>query len=110
MRHGFRFSQLFAILHLADGGVVADAAPDELRAMGGVPLIRFRLPSSAPALPAAISRHVAGSILTMPSDDVAADLALLVGWARENHVDLTGLEVGPPSLEDAYLALTAKES
>jgi len=26
--------------------------------------------------------------------------------ARENYVDLTGLEVGPPSLEDAYLALT----
>ena len=50
--------------------------------------------------------HVADSILTMPSDDLAADLALLVGWARENHVDLTGLEVGPPSLEDAYLTLT----
>jgi hypothetical protein len=37
---------------------------------------------------------------------VTADLAMLVGWARENKVDLTGLEVGPPSLEDAYLALT----
>ena len=42
----------------------------------------------------------------MPSADVTADLAMLVGWARENNVDLTGLEVGPPSLEDAYLALT----
>ena len=42
----------------------------------------------------------------MPSADVTADLAMLVGWARGNSVDLTGLEVGPPSLEDAYLALT----
>jgi hypothetical protein len=49
--------------------------------------------------------HVAGNVVTMPSDDVTADLALLVGWARENDVDLTGLEVGPPSLEEAYLAL-----
>jgi ABC-2 type transport system ATP-binding protein len=94
------------VIVLADGRVVADASPDELRAMGGAPLIRYRLPSCAPALPPTISMHVADSILTMPSDDLAADLALLVGWARENHVDLTGLEVGPPSLEDAYLTLT----
>jgi ABC-2 type transport system ATP-binding protein len=94
------------VIVLADGRVVADASPDELRAMGGAPLIRYRLPSCAPALPPTISMHVADSILTMPSDDLAADLALLVGWARENHVDLTGLEVGPPSLENAYLTLT----
>jgi ABC-2 type transport system ATP-binding protein len=94
------------IIVLADGRVVADAAPDELRAMGGVPVIQFRLPSDSPALPPALSQHVGGGVLTMPSADVTADLALLVGWARENYVDLTGLEVGPPSLEDAYLALT----
>jgi hypothetical protein len=27
----------------------------------------------------------------------------------DNHVDLTGLKVGSPSLEDAYLALTSEE-
>jgi ABC-2 type transport system ATP-binding protein len=94
------------IIVLADGRVVADAAPDELRAMGGVPVIQFRLPPNSPALPPALSQHEGGGVLTMPSADVTADLALLVGWARENYVDLTGLEVGPPSLEDAYLALT----
>ena len=46
------------------------------------------------------------SELSLPSADVTADLAMLVGWARENEVDLTGLEMGAPSLEDAYLALT----
>ena len=40
---------------------------------------------------------------------VTGAVALLTGWARENHVDLTGLEVGSPSLEDAYLALTSEE-
>ena len=94
------------VIVLADGRVVADATPDELRAMGGVPVIRFRLPSSAPQLPAALAMHLAENELTMPSEDVTADLAMLVGWARENYVNLTGLEVGPPSLEDAYLALT----
>jgi ABC-2 type transport system ATP-binding protein len=86
--------------------VVADASPDELRAMGGAPVIRFRLPSTIPPLPDALAQYVGGNVLTLPSDDVTADLAMLVGWAREHNVDLTGLEVGPPSLEDAYLALT----
>jgi len=94
------------VIVLADGQVVADASPDELRTMGGVPTICYRIPAGAAALPAALAPHVAGDMLTMPSDDVTADLAMLVGWARDNHVDLTGLEVGPPSLEDAYLALT----
>ena len=43
------------VIVLADGRVVADATPDELRAMGGVPVIRFRLrprlPSSRPRWP-----------------------------------------------------------
>ena len=69
-------------------------------------MIRYRLPTGAAALPPALSMHVGGNVLQMPSADVTADLAMLVGWARENDVDLTGLEVGPPSLEDAYLALT----
>jgi ABC-2 type transport system ATP-binding protein len=94
------------VIVLADGRVVADASPDELRSMGGVPVISYRLPVAAPPLPAALGEHADGSLLTLPSADVTADLALLVGWARQNHVDLTSLEVGPPSLEDAYLALT----
>jgi ABC-2 type transport system ATP-binding protein len=97
------------VVVLADGRVVADASPDKLRAMGGVPVIRYRLPAGAPDLPAGLAGHVADGELTLPSADVTADLALLTGWARENHVDLTGLEVGSPSLEDAYLALTSEE-
>jgi ABC-2 type transport system ATP-binding protein len=102
------------VVVLADGRVVADASPDKLRAMGGVPVIRYRLPvprpgCTAPDLPAGLADHVADGELTLPSADVTADLALLTGWARDNHVDLTGLEVGSPSLEDAYLALTSEE-
>ena len=102
------------VIVLAEGRVAADASPDKLRAMGGVPVIRYRLPvprpgCTAPDLPAGLAGHVADGELALPSADVTADLALLTGWARGNHVDLTGLEVGSPSLEDAYLALTSEE-
>ena len=38
------------VIVLADGRVVADATPDQLRAMGGVPVIRYPLPAPARAL------------------------------------------------------------
>ena len=41
------------VIVLADGRVVADASPDELRAMGGVPVIRYRV---APAHAGASAR------------------------------------------------------
>jgi ABC-2 type transport system ATP-binding protein len=94
------------VIVVAEGEVVADASPDELRARGGVPVIRFRLPSGSSSLPVELTEHVTGNELSLPSADVTRDLATLVNWARANDVDLTGLEVGPPSLEDAYLALT----
>ncbi len=96
------------VIVLANGRVAADATPDELRAMGGAPVIRYRLPAGAPEPPAGLAGRVTDGVLALPSADVTADLALLTGWARDNRVDLTGLEVGPPSLEDAYLALTSE--
>jgi ABC-2 type transport system ATP-binding protein len=98
------------IIVLADGRVAADATPDELRALGGVPVIRYRLPQPAPDLPPSLARHVSGGKLALPSADLTADLATLVEWARARGVDLTGLEVGPPSLEDAYFAVTGTTS
>jgi len=95
------------VIVLSGGQIAADASPDELRLMGGLPVIRYRLPAPAPDLPGGLAGHVAQGRLTLPSHDVTADLTALVGWARDNQVDLTGLEVGPPSLEDSYLALTS---
>jgi len=99
------------VIVLANGQVVADASPEALRAMGGVPVIRYRLPASAPKLPDVLAQYVdpVRNELSLPSADVTADLSALVRWARAKKVDLTGLEVGPPSLEDAYLALTGEQ-
>jgi ABC-2 type transport system ATP-binding protein len=98
------------VIVVAEGRVIADTTPGELRTMGGAPVIRFRLPAGAPPLPPVLAAHLDGGVLSLPSEDVTADLALLVGWARQNRVNLTGLEVGPPSLEDAYLTLTDTHS
>ena len=98
------------VIVLDGGRVVADATPDELRAMGGAPVIRYRLPFGVPPLPPALAAHLdpSGTELALPSTDVTADLSALVTWARDNDVDLTSLEVGSPSLEDAYLAITGR--
>lgn len=100
------------VVVLAHGQVIANTTPDELRAMGGGPVIRFRVPPGAPDLPVKLAEHLRPDVneLVMPSADVTSDLETLVAWARASHVDLTSLEVGPPSLEDAYLVLTASGS
>ncbi|HEY7147206.1 MAG TPA: ABC transporter ATP-binding protein [Streptosporangiaceae bacterium] len=98
-----------SVIVLAGGRVVADATPDQLRARSGAPVIRFRFPAGVRAadLPPRLASHLEpGARLTLPSGDVAADLGTLISWATASQADLTGLEIGPPSLEDAYLALT----
>jgi ABC-2 type transport system ATP-binding protein len=89
---------------------VAHATPDQLRTYGTVPAIRLPLAGGAPIgdLPPGLAAHAdpeRGELLIRGAD-VTADLESLIGWARRNRLDLTGLEVGPPSLEEAYLALT----
>ena len=44
--------------------------------------------------------------ITAPGDDLLAVLGHLLAWNRASEVDLSGLEVGMPSLEQAYLTLT----
>jgi ABC-2 type transport system ATP-binding protein len=105
--------------HLADriivicaGLVVSDTTPQALRAQGGASVIRYRLAERAPVgeLPPELARHLdAGQrTLTIQTGNVTARLAELVTWAGQHELDLAGLEVGPPSLEDAYLAVTGE--
>ncbi len=100
------------VIVLSDGRIVADATPDQVRARGGAPVIRFALPADAPVdgLPARLARHIdrGRGEMAAPSADLTGDLEALVGWARRNHLDLVGLEVGSPSVEDAYLTITSE--
>jgi ABC-2 type transport system ATP-binding protein len=101
--------------HLADrlillggGKIIADTTPDGLRARGGPATIRCRLPAGAPDddLPAVFAPCVDPETreLILRAVDPTKPLRALLGWADRHHLDLAGLEVGPPSLEEAYLA------
>jgi ABC-2 type transport system ATP-binding protein len=103
------------LIVLDRGRVVADATPAQLRtaqfrAGGPGPRIRLPLPDGTPV--AGLPPRLASAVdpgrgeLLISSTDVAADLPLLLSWARQHRIDVSALEVGPPSLEDAYLALT----
>jgi ABC-2 type transport system ATP-binding protein len=96
------------LILLAGGKVIADTTPDGLRAQGGPATVRYHFPDNAPLddLPATLASHVgpAGRELVVRADDPTGPLRDLLGWADQHRLDLSGLEIGPPSLEDAYLA------
>jgi ABC-2 type transport system ATP-binding protein len=96
------------LIVLFGGRIVADTTPRELREQGGPSTIRYRLGDDVRtgSLPATLAQHLDldGRTLVIRSTDVAAQLRRLVAWADSQRLDLAGLEIGPPSLEDAYLA------
>jgi ABC-2 type transport system ATP-binding protein len=98
------------VLVLAAGRVIADATPAALRARAGGSTVRYPLPRLAgvPQLPEQLRRHLDphANTICATGDSAAPVLAAIVAWARANQLDLSALEVGPPTLEDAYLALT----
>jgi ABC-2 type transport system ATP-binding protein len=95
------------------GRIVAEGPPSEL---GGredaAALISFRLPEGVAVgeLPgdAAGAARVNGDLVVRTGSPVEA-LNELTGWAIERGIDLQGLEVRRPTLEDVYLRLTGAE-
>jgi ABC-2 type transport system ATP-binding protein len=96
------------LILLATGKVIADTTPEQLRSRGGPPTIRYQLPDHATShdLPASLASHVTrdGQALIVRTDDPTDPLRDLLGWADRHHLGLSSLQVGPPSLEEAYLA------
>jgi ABC-2 type transport system ATP-binding protein len=95
------------VIVLRGGRIVAEGAPGSLGAVASVE-IRFRLPDGVvlPELPGvSLTTTVDGIIGT--SDTPTDALHALTGWAIEQGVELEGLEVRRPSLEEVYLELTA---
>ena len=94
---------------IRDGAIVAQGAPGTIgRTERGRATIVFtppeelQLPAGLPP-PAATRRD---GRVELQSATPEADLALLCGWAVEHGLELAGLEVRRPSLEDIYLELT----
>ena len=102
-----RLAERVAII--AGGRIVAEGRPDELGDRERRPAsIRFRVNGGADDLPATLraSPRSNGELEITTSSPVEA-LHELTGWALERELELVGLEVGAPSLEDIYLELTS---
>jgi ABC-2 type transport system ATP-binding protein len=97
------------LLVLSGGRLVADSRTEHLRARAARSRVRLPVPPQASALPDVLARRVVGQELELliESPDLPAILEQLVEWAKANHVELAGLEVAPPTLEEAYLELTS---
>jgi ABC-2 type transport system ATP-binding protein len=90
--------------------VIAEGAPDEL---GGAPeaLVTFRAPADLdlPPLPPQADVDRRDGRVAFRTATPTRDLAPLLARAAERGVELDGLTVTRPSLEDVYLELTAEE-
>ena len=96
---------------ISSGRIVAEGTPATI---GNRELararIRYRLGDGAvPPADLTAPPGPDGLIEVVP-EDLTATLHRLTGWALDQHVELTGLEVIRPSLEDVYLDLTAAQS
>ncbi len=92
MEEAHRLADRLAILR--DGRVVATGSPAELLATNGAVEIRYRR---------------AGELVVLRTDDATRTLHELTGQALADGLELEGLEVRRPTLEDIYLELTREE-
>ena len=93
---------------MVEGRLVAVGPPSELAGRDELPTeIRFAAPALAlPELPDAVVAVEDGAVLVTTPHGVATAHAL-TGWALEHGVELRGLSLAQPTLEDVYLTLTA---
>jgi ABC-2 type transport system ATP-binding protein len=95
---------------IARGQIVAEGPPDDLGDRENAPAtISFRLPDGAAV--AELPGEAAGAAsengnVSFRSGSAVKTLHELTEWALARGVDLEGLEVRRPTLEDVYLELT----
>lgn len=97
------------VMVFRNGAVVAEGTPDQIggRASGNV-TISFALPAGVELpsdLDIEISHGESHMLVTRVADPIPV-LHRLTSWALDAGVNLSGLSVAPPSLEDVYLELT----
>ena len=93
---------------MRDGKVAALGTPAELQAMRGDVEIRFVLPPglALDALPALSKAPLlTGGEVRVETTAPTADLAALCTWAEGRGLELEGLTVERPTLEDVFLAI-----
>lgn len=97
-----------AIMH--GGRVVREGTVAEVVA-GHPSRIRVAVPEHAPSLPRLIGEAGTGrdGRLDISTPSLPEDLYALLTWARENHVELDGLDARAASLESVFLEIAGAE-
>ena len=97
------------IVVLNGGKVVAEGSPDTLGGARPVTTVRFSVPDPVD-LPSGLGTpELEGQGVTYRTTDPTALLYTLTGWATGRGMELAGLEVTRPSLEDIYLKIVGEE-
>ena len=95
------------VIVIADGRIIAEGTPESIGGRASA-RTRIRIPwasdRSLDALPVTgVREH---DVVVIETDAVTNTLHTLTSWAIEHHVELDGITVSRPSLEDIYLELT----
>jgi len=94
---------------LAAGRLVAEGAPSDLVAGVAGTVVRFAVEAaSAGSLPLPAGATVTGDRVEFTTTTPTADVHAVTAWALERDVELIGLTVSRPSLEDAVLQLASE--
>ena len=93
------------VVVIAAGRIVAAGTPKELSAERPT-LITFRVPESYSAADLPVSTARANGEVTIETETPTRTLMPLLIWADVRGLELDGLSVTQPSLEDVYLQLT----
>ncbi len=96
---------------IVGGRIIAEGPPATLATQDlATTTISFALPSGR-SLPATFpDTTVTGDLVELKTSDPMRTLNELTGWALAEGVDLQGLSVSRPSLEDVYLDLTSERA
>jgi ABC-2 type transport system ATP-binding protein len=97
------------VVIIAAGKIVAEGTPDSLMGRKQADtLIRFRLERKTIELPDALRAmsRINGESIELETKEATHTLHVLTSWAVEKGVELDGLQVTRPSLEDVYLEIT----
>ena len=92
------------VVVLAQGRVVAEGTPEDLGR--GETVVGFRLPAYHRSLPLPDGAHVGHGHVELRTARPTRDLAPVLEWAAQRGMELEGLTVTRPTLEDVYLDLT----
>ncbi len=99
---------------ISGGRIIASGTPESLRTAQGVGVVSFRLPAGTNIedLPdaARATTEVDGNVVTVSAQELTAMTHTITGWAVNRGIELDGLNVHHPSLEDVYLQLVSSDA